>query len=107
VGRVLGDEVQFFDATRDQLAGFGHHVRRRTAPMRTAHARDGAKAARMIAALGDFHVGKMTRREAEARRRVVRAGLGARMDRDLGRRGRKRPSNRLWILEPWTLNLGL
>ena len=39
--------------------------------MLAAHLRDDAEAARVIAALGDFHVGGVRRREAKARRVVV------------------------------------
>src|SRR5688572_31971615 len=39
--------------------------------MRTAHARDNAKAAGMITALGNLHISKMIRREPEARRLVI------------------------------------
>ena len=46
--------------------------------MRTAHAGDDAKAARMIAALGDFDVGEVPGREPEPRRAEIRDEGGAR-----------------------------
>jgi len=40
--------------------------------MRATHPGNDAEAARMIAALGDFQIGKMLRRQAETRRLEIR-----------------------------------
>ena len=45
-----------------------HDIRLLPAAMAAAHARDDAETARMIAALGDFHVGEMSGREPKTRR---------------------------------------
>lgn len=53
---VLGDEVQFAHALREQLPGFLDDIGLGPAPMAAPHGRDDAEAARMIASLGDLQV---------------------------------------------------
>ena len=68
ISRVLRNQVQLLHAVGNQRLGLGHDVRLLPAAMRTAHPGNDAKAARMIAALGDFDVGEVPGREAEPRR---------------------------------------
>ena len=84
IGRILGDEVQFADAVGDQGLGLGHDVGLRPAAVRTAHPRDDAEAARMVAPLGDFHIGEVLRGEAEARGLKLRDVVGPHRDIDRG-----------------------
>ena len=67
ISRVLRDEIDLFDAIGDERLGFGDDVLLRAAAMRTAHPRDDAEAAWMIATLGNFQVGEMPRRDAQSR----------------------------------------
>ena len=79
VGRVLGDEVDLLDAFGDELARFLDDGLDRTAAVAAADARDDAEGAGVVAAFGDLDVGRVTRREAEARGVEVRdegRGLG-------------------------------
>src|SRR5581483_8627734 len=68
----LGNQVQFLHSIRNELPRLLRNVRLRPAAVRTAHARDDAKAARMIASLRNLHVGKMPRREPEPWCRKIR-----------------------------------
>ena len=85
ISRILGNQIQFLHAIRDERLGFGDNIGLLPAAMRAAHARDDAEAARMIAAFGDFHVSEMTRREAEARRAEIGNESGALGDFQQGR----------------------
>ena len=76
VGRILRDEVQLAHAVGDQGLGLGHDVGLSPAPVRSAHPRDDAEAARMIAALGDLHIGEVLRRETEPRGLELRDVVG-------------------------------
>src|SRR5881394_690958 len=59
--------------------------------MTAAHPRDDAKAARVIAAFGDFHVSEMTRRESKTRCGKVRDETRAPIDfHQWTRRGARR-----------------
>ena len=71
IGRVLADEVELLHAFRDQIFDFSDNAMDRAGAMFAAHLRDDAKRARMIAALGDFHVSRMRRRQPKPRRVVV------------------------------------
>ena len=71
VGRVLTDEVNFPHSLGDEIADFRNHGFDRATPVTSAHLRDHAKTARMIAALGNLHVGGMGRGKPEPRRVVV------------------------------------
>ena len=79
VGGVLGDQVDLLDALGDELAGFLDDGFDRAAAVTAADAGDDAEGAGVVAAFGDLDVGRVTRREAEARGvevRDVRRGLG-------------------------------
>src|SRR5690606_17420963 len=71
IGRVLRDQIQFLYAIRDELFRLANDIGLHAASMTAAHLWNDAETARMIAALGNFHVGKMSRRETESRRRVI------------------------------------
>src|SRR5262245_48378831 len=58
--------------------------------MPAAHPRDDAKAARVVAAFGDFHVGEVPRSEAKARCGKVRDVTRTRVDFDQWTRGKGR-----------------
>ena|SRR5712691_1735332 len=77
VRRVLGNQVKLLDAIREQRLGLGYDVRLLAAAMRPSHSRYNAKAARVIAPLGNLEVGKMARRQPKARRGIVRDVVGA------------------------------
>ena len=66
-GGVLGNEVELFDPFFDELAGLGDDAFDGAAAVAAADLGDDAERARMVAALGDFHVRGVLRREAEAR----------------------------------------
>ena len=68
ISRVLRNQIDLLHAVGDERLRFLDDVRLRAAAMRAAHPRNDAEAARMIAALGDLQIGKMFRRQAEARR---------------------------------------
>ncbi len=72
---VLRDEDQFFGAAADQGARFGADRLGAAATERTAQRRNDAERARMIAAFGDFKVGRRPRRGDESRQKIV-LGLG-------------------------------
>ena len=72
VGGVLADEIDLLHALGDQPADFGHDGFDGAGAMPPAHLRDDAKAARVIAALGDLGESGVRRSEAEARRIEVR-----------------------------------
>ena len=71
VGRVLRNQINFLHAIGNQRLRLGDDVRLLPAAVRTAHPGNDAEAARVIAALGDFDVGKMARRQAKSRRGKV------------------------------------
>ena len=68
ISRVLRNQIDFLHAVGDERFRLGNNVLLRAAAVRAAHPRNDAEAARMIAALGDFQIGKMFRREAKTRR---------------------------------------
>src|ERR1035437_3859349 len=72
VSRVLRNQIDLLHAIGNERPGFLDDVALRAAAMRAAHLRNDAKAARMIAALGDLQIRKMLRRQAKARRRKIR-----------------------------------
>src|SRR5262249_36055341 len=76
--------VQFLHAFTNQLPRFRQDIRHRPAPVRAAHARDRAEAARVIAAFRNFHVGEMTRRQTKAGSSGVRNITWPRMDGEGG-----------------------
>src|SRR5688500_8002950 len=71
VCRVLGDEIDFFDPFGDELGDFLNEVGLSAAAMGTAHARDDAETARMIAALRNLDVSEMVWSETKTRRGVI------------------------------------
>src|SRR6202165_193605 len=81
IGRILADQIDFAPAFRDKAANFGKHRIDRSAAMFSAHLRDHAKTARMIATFGDFYIGRVRRRKAKARRVVIGNVTGARSDK--------------------------
>ena len=80
VGGVLGDQVDFLHAGFHQRFDFLEDGFLRARAVLAADLRDDAEGAGVVAALGDLDVGEMVRREADARRRVVRHVL--RLERD-------------------------
>ena len=72
VSRILGNQIDFLHAIGDECLHFLDDVRLCAAAVRAAHPGNDAEAARMVAALGDFQVGKMFRREPETRRLEIR-----------------------------------
>ncbi|EWS65537.1 hypothetical protein Y695_01201 [Hydrogenophaga sp. T4] len=81
IGRgVLAHHQQFLDTRLEQLARFGQYIADRSAHQITAHGRDDAEGAAVVASFADFQVGVMARRELDALRRhqidkrVVRLG---------------------------------
>ena len=93
VGRVLADEINFLHALRDERAHFRENRGRRAAAMASAHLRNDAETARMIAAFRDFQIRAVRWRETEARRVVIRDVSWAARDEieRIGfRRGRRR-----------------
>ena len=66
-GGVLGNEIELFHAFFDELAGLGDDAFDGATAVAAADLRDDAERARMVAALGDFHVRGVLRREAETR----------------------------------------
>ena len=71
ISRVLRNQIDFLHAVGNERLGFGDNIFLRAAAVRAAHPRNDAEAARMVAALGDFQIGKMFRRQTEARRREI------------------------------------
>src|SRR6186713_672632 len=80
VGRILRNEIQLLYPIGQQGLGLGHNIALLSAAMRATHAWNDAEAARMIAALGNLHVGEMARREPKARRFVIGDVNGSRGD---------------------------
>src|ERR1041385_5895081 len=72
VSRVLRNQIQLFYAVSKQCLGLRHDLTLRTTAMRAAHPGNDTEAARVVAALGDFDVGEVPRREPEARRAEIR-----------------------------------
>ncbi len=64
--RVLRDDDQLLDARFDQPLGFAQHVARRARGELPTQARDDAERAAVVAALRDFQIGVVARREAHA-----------------------------------------
>ena len=64
---VLRNNEQLLDARLHERLGFLHNLADRTAHQIPAQRRDDAKTATMIAALGDFQVGVMSRRQLDPR----------------------------------------
>src|SRR2546423_9535799 len=60
ISRILRNQIQLLDAVRNKCFRFGNNVLLCSAAMRTAHARDDAEAAGVIAAFSDFQVSAMT-----------------------------------------------
>ena len=60
-GGVLADEGEFADAGGYKLAGFGDHGIKSSRAKLAAQVGNDAEAARMVAALGDFDVGRGAR----------------------------------------------
>src|SRR5215472_11039467 len=73
---VLTDQVDFAHTFTDQGTDLRQHRLRFAAPMLAAHLWDHAKTARMITALGNFHVGRMRRSKSETWCAVVRNVCG-------------------------------
>ena len=96
---VLRDHQQFANARLGQISGFLQNIANRPADQRSAHRRDDAEGAAMIAAFGNFQVGKMLRRQFDALRRN-KAGIGVMRLRQVGMNmvqhliGCVRPGNR-------------
>ena len=67
---VLRDHQQFLHARVDQVLRFLHHIADRAADQIAAQTGDDAEGAAVVAAFGNFHVGVMFRREADALRRA-------------------------------------
>ena len=83
--RVLRHEQQLFDAPRRQPVRFVDHRLDAAATIVAAHLRDHAEGAFVVAALGDLHVGVVTRR-GEAPRRGGVVEVGGQVDaKDRGR----------------------
>ena len=72
IGGVLRDEVDLFDAGFHQCFDFLDDRLLGARAVTAADLRDDAEGAGVVAALGDFHIRVVIRREAEARRGVVR-----------------------------------
>src|SRR5437762_7767093 len=62
--------------------------------MTSAHLRNDAKTAWMVATFGDFEIGKMARRESKSGRRIVRNVAGPNIDLQHGR-GSRDPGRRM------------
>ena len=71
IGRVLTDEVDLPHSFSDKIANFRNHGFDRAAPVASAHLRNDAKAARMVAAFGDLYVCGMGRGQPETWRIIV------------------------------------
>ncbi len=67
--RVLADDQELLHAGFDETLGLGHHVRRRAARKIAAQGWDDAEGAAVVAALGNFQIRVVARREAQALRR--------------------------------------
>src|SRR5258706_16223488 len=80
IGRVLRDEIDLLHTIGNQRLRFLDDVSLLAAAMRAAHPGNDAEAAWMIAALGNFQVGKMFRRQTKARRLEIRDEDWARGD---------------------------
>src|SRR5262249_49669725 len=65
VGGVLSNDDQLADAVGGQLAGLADDFLDRLGDVFAAHRRDGAKRAQPVAALGDFQVGIVPRRDPQ------------------------------------------
>src|SRR4051812_26601266 len=59
IGSVLGNQIEFLDAIRNQLPRFLHDVALLPASMGAAHSRNDAKAAGMVASFGDLYVSEV------------------------------------------------
>ena len=59
---VLADDQQFLGAGRDELFGLAQHRVRASAGKVAAYRRNDAEGAAVVAALGNFHIGIVTRR---------------------------------------------
>jgi hypothetical protein len=70
-GGVLPDQVNLADTLPEQARGFGNDGLEAAAAERAAILRNDAEGAGMVAALGDFDIGKMFRRSQNARSEVV------------------------------------
>ena len=66
ISRVLRNQIDFLHAIGDERFRFLDDVGLCAAAMRSAHPRNDAKAARMVAALGNLDVGEMFWRQTEA-----------------------------------------
>ena len=77
VGRgVLAHHQQLLDAGLEELAGFAEHITNGAAHKITAHARDDAEGAAVVAALADLQIRIVARRELDAlRRHQVHEGI--------------------------------
>ena len=80
VGRFLRYQVQLLHPVGDELPRLLHDIRLTPAAMRAAHSRDDAKAARMIAPLGNLYIRKMIRRQAQTGRLERRDVIRPRVD---------------------------
>ena len=80
VGGVLADEIDFADTGLDELGDLADDAVLGAAAVAAADAGDDAERAGVVAALGDFDVGGVSRREAEAGRVVVRDVFGLTSD---------------------------
>ena len=83
IGRcVLADDQEFTDPGIDQPLGLAQHGVSRTRGQLAAHLRNDAEAAAVVAALRDFQIGVMARRQPDARSRdQVDLRIGRRRDR--------------------------
>ncbi len=72
VGGVLGDEVDLLHAAFHESLDLAEDGILGAGAVRAADFRNDTEGAGVVAALGDFHVGVMIRREAEARGIVIR-----------------------------------
>ena len=78
VGGILADEVDFLNSLGNESANLANDGVQRAAAVASAHLRNHAKAARVVAALRDFDIDRVVRREAKPGSGKIRdiAGLG-------------------------------
>ena len=69
--RILGDEVDFFDAVSSQLLYFGYDRVDRTAVQLAPYMGDDAERAAVVAAFADLDIGTVFRRRPQAARILV------------------------------------
>ena len=86
IGRVLGDQIDLLHAFGNELTSFLDDGFDRAAAMASANTRDDAESAGVVAAFGDLDVGRMARRQTEARGVKVR-DEGGRLGEELGHAG--------------------